>query len=68
MDKRISSGGLGCTSTIGVVLVVLKCLGIAPVAEWAWAWVLAPFWMPIAAGIVLLLAAYPILKYIFTKD
>ncbi|MBA4344537.1 MAG: hypothetical protein C0423_20555 [Methylibium sp.] len=28
---------------IGVVLVLLKLLGVAPVAEWSWLWVLSPF-------------------------
>ena len=28
---------------IGVLLLVLKLLGIAPVVGWAWWWVLSPF-------------------------
>jgi small Trp-rich protein len=28
---------------IGIVLVLLKYLGIAPVASWLWWWVLVPF-------------------------
>ena len=28
---------------IGVVVVLLKLLGIAPAAEWSWLWVLSPF-------------------------
>ena len=27
----------------GVLLILLKLLGVAPVAAWAWWWVLAPF-------------------------
>lgn len=28
---------------IGVLLLVLKLVGVAPVGEWSWLWVLAPF-------------------------
>lgn len=28
---------------IGVVLVLLKVLSVAPVADWSWLWVLLPF-------------------------
>ena len=28
---------------LGVLLILLKLLGVGPVAAWAWWWVLAPF-------------------------
>lgn len=28
---------------IGLVLLVLKLVGVSPVGEWSWLWVLAPF-------------------------
>jgi small Trp-rich protein len=28
---------------IGVLLVLLKLVGVAPIGEWAWWWILAPF-------------------------
>ncbi|MEN9886585.1 MAG: hypothetical protein RL758_1163 [Pseudomonadota bacterium] len=28
---------------LGLVLMVLKYLGVAPVTEWSWWWVLSPF-------------------------
>lgn len=28
---------------IGVVLLVLRGIGIGPVTEWSWGWILAPF-------------------------
>ncbi|MCU7372550.1 TIGR04438 family Trp-rich protein [Paucibacter sp. O1-1] len=28
---------------VGVVLLLLKLVGVAPVSEWSWLWVLAPF-------------------------
>ena len=42
------SGGMGCLTVIGIVLVVLKVLAVEPVAHWSWLWVLCPFWAPIA--------------------
>jgi hypothetical protein len=47
-------GGIGCLSIIGIVFVTLKLLGVQPVASWAWAWVLAPFWVPFTIGVVFL--------------
>ena len=51
------SGGMGCLTVIGIVLVVLKVLAIEPVAHWSWLWVLCPFWAPIALIVVLCLIA-----------
>ena len=33
---------------IGIVLLLLKYLEIAPVAAWSWLWVLAPFGLTVA--------------------
>lgn len=33
---------------IGIVLLLLKYLEIAPVAAWSWLWVLAPFGLAVA--------------------
>lgn len=45
MNKRssttASSGGVGCLTVIGIVLVVLKLFNLI---DWSWIWVLAPFW------------------------
>jgi small Trp-rich protein len=32
----------------GLLLLALKLLGVAPVAEWGWLWVLSPFAMAVA--------------------
>lgn len=46
-----SSGGIGATGLLGVAFVVLKLTGVI---AWPWLWVLAPFWVPIAFAILLL--------------
>lgn len=48
MSNSSKSGGMGCLTVIGIVLVVLKFLSVEPVTHWSWLWVLCPFWAPIA--------------------
>lgn len=33
---------------LGLIFVTLKLAGIGAVASWSWWWVLAPFWVPVA--------------------
>ena len=44
MDK---SSGLGVSSVVGIVFIILKLVGVI---EWSWWWVTLPLW----GGIVLL--------------
>ena len=37
---------------IGIAFIVLKLTGFV---GWPWIWVLAPFWVPVALGILLLI-------------
>lgn len=37
---------------LGIAFVVLKLVGVI---AWPWIWVLAPFWVPLALGILLLI-------------
>ena len=53
-NEKTKSRGIGCLTVVGIVFVVLKLLGIQPVAAWSWVWVLAPFWIPIAITLVLI--------------
>jgi len=58
MDKQTrSSGGIGCLTVIGIVFLVLKVLAIEPVAHWPWIWVLCPFWIPLALGLLVMIGA-----------
>jgi hypothetical protein len=52
MSKENKSGGIGCLTVIGIVFVILKILAVEPVVNWSWLWVLCPFWIPLAIGLV----------------
>ena len=57
------SGGVGVCGLLGVAFVVLK---LCNVINWSWWWVTAPFWIPIAVGVLLILVASILLA--FTED
>lgn len=64
---KIEVGG-GWLLAIGAVLVTLKLLGVAPVAEWSWWIVTLPFWFGIAvvAAFLLMLLAIPVIGLVVT--
>lgn len=47
------SGGIGFCGLLTIVFIVLKLL---KVITWSWVWVLAPLWMSIALGILIIVA------------
>jgi hypothetical protein len=47
-----NGGGLGLAGVLTVVFVVLKLTGLI---AWSWWWVLAPLWITISAGLLVLL-------------
>lgn len=50
------SGGIGLFGIVFIILLVFKLAGVGAVANWAWVWVFAPLWIPVACvGAVLLL-------------
>ena len=57
MENSTKSGGIGCLSVIGIVLIILKLLAIEPVAHWSWIWVLCPYWGPIVLIVFLVILA-----------
>lgn len=61
MQTSITAGP-GVTGLLGVAFVVLRLTGVI---TWPWIWVLAPFWGPLALGIIFLVVGsivYVILK------
>ena len=46
------SGGVGVSGLLGVAFVILR---LCHVIHWPWPWVLAPFWIPLAFIVVVLL-------------
>lgn len=47
-----SSTGISTTGLLGVLFVGLKLTGVI---DWPWLWVLAPFWIPVAILLTILL-------------
>jgi membrane protein YdbS with pleckstrin-like domain len=62
MDNKHSSGGIGISTVIQVVLIILKLLGIAPVASWAWSVVLIPLWIDLGITAIALIILLIYLK------
>ena len=50
-----ANGAIGVCGALGIAFVVLKLCGVI---DWSWWWVSAPFWIPLAAGIVVLVAIF----------
>lgn len=48
-SKSSISGGISFASLLGLVFLVLK---LCKVISWSWWWVTAPFWIPLAIGLV----------------
>ncbi len=59
-NSSASSGGIGLFTVVGIVFVVLKLVGVAPIAGWSWLWVLSPFWIgfAIAAAFLVLFGVF----------
>ncbi len=53
-NSSASSGGIGLFTVVGIVFVVLKLVGVAPIAGWSWLWVLSPFWLGLAFAVTVL--------------
>lgn len=65
MDSKHSSGGIGILTVIQVVFIILKLLGIAPVASWAWTVVLIPLWINL--GLIAVILIISVIYLIITK-
>lgn len=57
------SGGVGITTILQVVFIVLK---LVHVIDWSWWWVLAPTWISLAFVVVVLII-YCIIKMIVKR-
>lgn len=63
-----SSGGIGCSTVVLIIFVILKLVGVI---NWSWWWVLSPLWIDIAILLIaiLILVAFEVhdnKKYGFT--
>lgn len=50
MSDATCSGGVGLFSLLGLLFVGLK---LGHVIDWRWIWVLAPFWAPLLAVVLI---------------
>ena len=48
------NGGIGFSGLLTIVFIVLKLLGKI---DWPWIWVLAPLWIDLIIGIILIVIA-----------
>ena len=46
-----TTGGIGFFGLLTIAFIVLK---LCKVISWSWVWVLAPTWIPLAAGLILI--------------
>jgi len=60
--NKAASGGMGCLTIVGIIFLVLKLVGVEPVSNWSWIWVLSPFWIPFALIISLSVLAILAMK------
>jgi len=49
--RSVSTSSISTTSLLGVLFVGLKLTGFI---DWPWIWVLAPFWVPLAILLAIL--------------
>ena len=54
MNNKQASGGIGFTSLLTIVFIVLKLCGVI---TWSWWWVLSPLWISVILGLVLIIIA-----------
>ena len=52
MSTSNSSGGIGLAGLLGIIFIVLK---LCEVITWSWWWVLCPFWLGAAIGLIVAL-------------
>ena len=44
-----SSGGVGCSTVVLIVFIILKLVGVI---NWSWWWVLSPLWISFGLGLI----------------
>lgn len=51
-NSNTNKGGMGFCSVLTLIFIVLKLCGVI---KWSWIWVLAPMWIGLALGIIVVL-------------
>lgn len=53
-NAKAAGGGIGFSGLLGLLFIALKLCGVI---DWSWWWVLAPFWIPVALVVVIIIIA-----------
>jgi len=51
-EKSTTSGGVGISTVLLIVFIVLKLVGVI---DWSWWWVLSPLWISVGLGLLFLI-------------
>jgi hypothetical protein len=51
-EKSTTSGGVGISTVLLIVFIVLKLVGVI---DWSWWWVLSPLWISVGLGLIFLI-------------
>lgn len=57
VNQQQTQSGTSIIGLLGIVFIVMKLVGIEPVASWSWWWVTAPFWGGFALALGLMAVA-----------
>lgn len=50
-NNKSASGGIGFFGLLTIVFIILKLINQI---DWPWVWVLAPFWIPVVAVVIII--------------
>ena len=53
--KKTANNGLGLGTTLFLIFLVFKLVGVGPIANWSWWWVTCPLWVGFALFICIFL-------------
>lgn len=70
MNNNNHSSGLGLSSVLTIVFVVLKLVGVI---NWSWIWVLSPIWIDLILVVLLIIGLciyeiYKEIQYVFKEE
>jgi len=52
--ENSKNNGIGISTVVFLIFLVLKLAGIGVVATWSWWWVTSPLWISFGIGIIFL--------------
>ncbi len=52
--ENSKNNGIGVSTVVFLIFLVLKLAGIGVVATWSWWWVTSPLWISFGIGIIFL--------------